>query len=269
MPRELLPRPALEVAGLDDIKYNAWTAIGCDDAPVPVQCSDYRLCPNAAPCLRIRGAYGDGICASQSGGATVLTYAGGDCHAFVSPEWKAGACCAGLAGVDCRQWPFDRTSGPGELCVTHDDCEPGLLCTGPSYYSYALCTCPGVELSQVTHPPSCRRTWTQQEPSPAMEPGECRYAENTEYSVQALPAEAGTRILSTASGAGGVSLLLTTDGDQVKLARGVRERWTVENVSSLRLRVETLPSMPSNVCTWRSLEWGAQLSASQCRRQLA
>ncbi len=88
---------------------------------------------------------------ARAPGCLMLTSLDGSCSACVSAQGKAKACCAGL-DVDCRPWPFDGSSGPGQLCAGHADCSPGLVCKADGMEG-ARCTCPE-DLARVQGDPS-------------------------------------------------------------------------------------------------------------------
>ena len=85
----------------------------------------------------------------------MLTAREGSCRACMPPEGKAKACCAGL-DVDCRAWPFEGSSGPGQLCAQHSDCQEGLLCKTTLFGGSGQCSCP--EQDVVDDRQSCLTT---------------------------------------------------------------------------------------------------------------
>lgn len=85
------------------------------------------------------------VCVPRAQRGCIAVAHGGGCVSCVAPEAKAKACCLGR-DIDCRSWPFDAGSAPGELCARHEDCEPGLLCkTLPEERRFGLCMCPEQE----------------------------------------------------------------------------------------------------------------------------
>jgi hypothetical protein len=89
------------------------------------------------------------VCVPFGSTGCIATGHAKNCVACVPPLVKARACCLDL-DVDCRPWPFDETSRVGELCATHHDCEPGLVCTaaGEDENRFAVCACPEASAEQ-------------------------------------------------------------------------------------------------------------------------
>jgi hypothetical protein len=82
------------------------------------------------------------VCVPRARRGCIAVAHGAGCISCVAPEAKAQACCLGLE-IDCRPWPFEQSSGPGELCARHDDCEAGLLCkTLAEERRFGVCSCP-------------------------------------------------------------------------------------------------------------------------------
>ena len=82
------------------------------------------------------------------GEGEAVGYHDGQCWMCMPAEAHARACCDGLAGFDCRAWPFPSDGKPGMVCARHADCEPGLVCGRGGEYSggYGICQCPGVNV---------------------------------------------------------------------------------------------------------------------------
>ena len=84
-----------------------------------------------------------------------MTFMDRRCWACFGPDSHARACCAKLAGFDCRAWPFPADGVAGTVCARHEDCESGLVCGpgGPWATGYGICQCPGIAVSL---PDDCR-----------------------------------------------------------------------------------------------------------------
>jgi hypothetical protein len=142
---------------------------------------------------------GNGICSSPDidvwcdGEGGVMGSADGACWICIPTYQRARACCDDVnENFDCRQWPFASAPGRvGQVCATHEDCEPGLACSEPyspidedrlgipcspsdpcdhgvcddtlgecvlqrrQYAGYGICACPGTSHSDIVPADSC------------------------------------------------------------------------------------------------------------------
>jgi hypothetical protein len=126
-------------------EFDQFLELDCDQFQDQASCTADDRAPFAcARCLSAREdtAPERAVCVPLAQRGCIVVAHGGGCLSCVAPEAKARACCLGL-DIDCRPWPFDAGSGPGELCARHDDCQPGLLCKAlPEERRFGLCTCP-------------------------------------------------------------------------------------------------------------------------------
>ncbi|MFT3925570.1 MAG: hypothetical protein QM778_23725 [Myxococcales bacterium] len=82
-----------------------------------------------------------GVCLGYADACEFASVGERACTVCIPMLAKARACCLGLAGFDCRPWPYAGDSQLHEPCARHEDCEPGLRC-GSVVEGKALCVCP-------------------------------------------------------------------------------------------------------------------------------
>lgn len=165
------PLPSEPVLRDDDgDSYAGWKKLECDDPDVwmVVMCDDAYRCSDTEVCVRPEPSQ-PGLCASSSieapGTLPWLFVNQGTCAVSVPSEVRRAACCPQeqppellwLADVDCGDGP----RGPGGECLTHQNCEPGLVCRAEKDWYYGICTCPDVSPEMLTfnsciesHPPT-------------------------------------------------------------------------------------------------------------------
>ena len=152
-PHVLPPPPTLKSSANN--AYTSWQddpdVDACDDFDVFLvsPCDELTSCNDDEVCLRPDPDQ-PGLCSpaydETPGVLSWLVTSGGRCSAGVTAAVKRAACCAGF--VDCSE----RAKQPGEDCLTHADCEPGLLCAAGDGWEYGICVCPGVDPSQLSFP---------------------------------------------------------------------------------------------------------------------
>lgn len=136
---------------------NAWSMLGCGAPLAFTRCDSDSPCPSQHTCLQtVLGEQGYCAMVSELGARVRLTFRDGACETDVAPELKAALCCAGVPGLDCRIWPADQKSEPGQICFDRDDCAPGLLCAKRSESS-GSCACPLEGQGYVANRPDCMR----------------------------------------------------------------------------------------------------------------
>jgi hypothetical protein len=143
-----LPRLRLSADGTP--AFDAWRSISCEQAAASASlCAQWSsdsevecgTCLHGATSTDGTCAYGD-IDVWCDGEGEAIGLAPG-CFICAPPEAHAHACCERL-DVDCRAWPYPSDGERGTLCARHDDCEPGLICSAPSFgdTGYGVCRCP-------------------------------------------------------------------------------------------------------------------------------
>jgi hypothetical protein len=137
--------------------FDFWRDLPCESVADYPLCSPGHLVRTASyecsTCLLLEGDAG--VCAGSSYTESELfTFREGACGGNAPAAAKARACCAGTPGVDCRSWPFELPSKPGEVCVRHLDCEPGLQCK-VGFHTAGRCLCPEVDINTLQDPPDC------------------------------------------------------------------------------------------------------------------
>jgi len=137
------PSVASDASGRPEL--DLYRDLDCDLLAAIARCAEADPADPYA-CTHCLGAPGapaaDAVCVPQARRGCVPVFHGSGCVSCVAPEVKARACCIGL-DVDCRAWPFDASSRPGEPCARHSDCEPGLLCAAlDAETRFGLCSCP-------------------------------------------------------------------------------------------------------------------------------
>lgn len=141
LPDPLPALPHVKFAG-DTPTFALWQALACDDpavagAPTCGQDSDCA----SDNCVDFTGSAG--VCSYADidiwcdGEGEVMGSADGACWICLEPFEHARACCDDPnAGFDCRAWPFtDEPGAIGKVCAVHEDCELGLVCSEPKWYS--------------------------------------------------------------------------------------------------------------------------------------
>jgi hypothetical protein len=165
-----------------------------------VTCDPGEGCPfENGLCLK-PSANARGVCvdmwARKESPPTVMGYGNGACAIGVYQSFKQSVCCSDVEGFDCRGYDDPaRPSAPGELCHTHGDCEPGLLCEMTvdttievAVSGFGRCLCPGVDPATVQIEPDCLTfsgpaEWgSPPEPLPA----DCVSARSPGYVVEVL-----------------------------------------------------------------------------------
>lgn len=137
--------------------FDLWRDHDCEDVTWTV-CTDQSDCGSGGCLPGTPG--GEGVCTyidvdlHCDGEGEALNYMEGACWICSPTEVHARACCDGIAGFDCRAWPFPANGPPGSVCARHEDCEPGLLCGPGGTYAegYGICQCPG---ANVEPPDTC------------------------------------------------------------------------------------------------------------------
>lgn len=158
-----VPRlPSINVSATGRPHFDTWrdllvgeaASYGCN-TETDADCSENDL----DICFALRGD-GQGVCSYVDadiwcdGEGEVFSWRDGDCVLCMAVGSHAAACAAGIAGVDCRSWPYPSDGKPGTVCAAHEDCEPGLICGEGAGSGYGICQCPG--LPDVPRPPdSC------------------------------------------------------------------------------------------------------------------
>lgn len=142
-------------------RFDQWRGLDCTAAKLK-----YPACggPNdpscgQGACLRFGGERG--VCTLADidiwcdGEGEVISYGDFACWMCSPLEVHAAACCRGLAGFDCRQWPFPADGPPGAPCAVHDDCEAGLVCGSHAGEGYGVCMCPEANGTDVAPEADC------------------------------------------------------------------------------------------------------------------
>ena len=154
------PTPDINTEDDGQPSFLNYKSLDCDALPQLV-CSTDADCPGGdfSDCIKPPGAP-QGVCSSFDidiwcdGEGEVMGYGDGSCWTCIQPESHAAACCAGLDGFDCRDWPF-TAGGPGSVCATSDNCEAGLICGEHRGSGYGICRCPEGEPDDVAPADSC------------------------------------------------------------------------------------------------------------------
>ena len=160
VPDELPPLPAINVNASGRPLFDFWRDLSPGSLP-DLACTVETAgdCPEGA-CLILDFASGAGVCRSVGsdlacdGEGEAMGWYDDACFACVSLESHAFACDSGIAGVDCRAWPFPADGAPGAICGAHEDCEPGLLCGASIGSGYGVCQCPDLP-SPASPDPTC------------------------------------------------------------------------------------------------------------------
>ena len=142
--------------------YEAWKALPCDDFEVEMYSDASNACDDENHCLFDSDACaqfapgGPGLCLATweevPGELPWLVNDQGSCGVALPAAAKRAACCLGL--IDCETTP----KGPGQDCLHHADCEPGLVCVGEAAWLYGVCACPGVQPSALSFN-QCAKVW--------------------------------------------------------------------------------------------------------------
>jgi hypothetical protein len=121
--------------------FDLYRDVACADAAEQPLCDDDDVCERTGFCLE--SEQGGGVCSGPGlDRQFILTLDAGRCFQRASLMARVQACCQALPGFDCRAWPYDRSSKPGELCARTRDCEPGLVCSPYLLEGFGLCVCP-------------------------------------------------------------------------------------------------------------------------------
>jgi hypothetical protein len=156
--------------------FDGWRQFACEEVSdlSPTLCNDEGACPFVGRCLRSEPDSG-GVCVGRDGpGDVPVTMSDRQCVTAITAREKAALCCAYPRSVDCRPWPFDGSSGAGELCAVHADCKTGFVCKVGAFLvageaepgeqgSFGRCVCPELEPTQVLVEGGCVHP---SEPSP-------------------------------------------------------------------------------------------------------
>ncbi len=175
----LEPVPWLRRDEAGDPLVDAWRKLDCSTVAQVLECDADSQCPfSIGHCLLDSPNATRGVCvrAVACGEGVPVTFRDGACSVCTDVESKAALCCAGAKGIDCRGLPFAATSGPGQACFEHGDCEPGLVCDNASPESFPVCVCPGVTPWQLSQVEGCAfntysKGWGEARPS---SPAPCR-----------------------------------------------------------------------------------------------
>lgn len=132
-------------------EHNAWMTRSCTGLPPLARC-DRELPCAIGTCLFLELGE-QGYCLEPSAIGEPLTFRDGTCFFTVDESAKAAACCAQIAGVDCRAFPVVQLGKPGEVCDLRSECEPGLACVEQG--GVATCVCPGPRREMRVSPPGC------------------------------------------------------------------------------------------------------------------
>jgi len=157
------PLPSLPSINIDPTgapRFDDWRDYPCDSEEVAgLACIDDADC-EPLTCYRLNSA-GEGVCTYADadiwcdGEGEAISYRDGACWACMPPLAHAAACCAGIAGVDCRAWPYPANGSPGMICARHEDCESGLLCGPHRGSGFGICQCPEVHGSDLVPAEVC------------------------------------------------------------------------------------------------------------------
>ncbi|MFT3926367.1 MAG: hypothetical protein QM778_27730 [Myxococcales bacterium] len=221
---DLPPNPTLTMIH-DRPLFDQWRDLDCGKV------ADYPLCGvghfddsisfNCDVCLTPVDAT-EGVCTPFSHFSTcldsVLSMSDGLCGACAPFEAKARACCAGLAGFDCKAWPYHHEAKRGQDCATHEDCEPGLICRTVSPF-LARCTCPEEDGSGFGSP-YCAEL--------AKEDGKCRPAKLAGYVYEELPSPPGQFVAG--SPAASVDKVYVYVGPSAQLFTRESGAWTARDM---------------------------------------
>lgn len=141
LPDPLPALPHVKFAG-DTPTFALWQALACDDPEVAgaPTCSQDSDCAGEN-CVDFTGSAG--VCSYADidiwcdGEGEVMGSTDGACWICLEPFEHARACCDDPnGGFDCRSWPFTDTPGiVGQVCAVHEDCQAGLVCSDPKWYS--------------------------------------------------------------------------------------------------------------------------------------
>jgi len=161
------PLPALPEINLDSSDrplFDHWRDFECEDVAV-LYCGDEpNNCENGFDfdeCRSLVVGDDEGVCAYGDGDVwcdgegEAIGWNDGGCFACMPVESRAAACCAGIEGVDCREWPYPADGKPGMICARHEDCELGLVCGPPHGSGFGLCQCPETYGSEPQSPDYC------------------------------------------------------------------------------------------------------------------
>jgi hypothetical protein len=154
--------PAVASTAAGRPEFDLYRDLDCDELAQIARCdqpdlSDPYACSH---CLGASDAPAQAVCVPRARRGCVPVFHGPGCISCVAPEVKARACCLGL-DLDCRAWPFDASSGPGQPCARGSDCEPGLLCAAVAGETrFGLCSCP--EQAPVLAPALDACLWERQ-----------------------------------------------------------------------------------------------------------
>ncbi|MFT3926366.1 MAG: hypothetical protein QM778_27725 [Myxococcales bacterium] len=144
LPTPLPAPPAVRSDATGRPAFDLWRALDCRSLTDYPQCSPTNMVGTASwrcdACLL--GDSDAGVCSSADGACELLTTRDGECQACAPVAAKRRACCLGLPGFDCREWPYVSDSQRGEACARHEDCEPGLMCKQAEGELIARCACP-------------------------------------------------------------------------------------------------------------------------------
>lgn len=166
LPDPLPDPPAVARDGNDRPRFASWENID------PAAAGDFYCNPmqeiacgsaagNNNVCHVVDAATGDGYCTSgeaaiDCGGADqVMGYGDGSCWICAPVASHTALCAQGVAGVDCRIWPYPGNGTAGQICAVHEDCGAGLLCGAAAGDGYGVCMCPEDLGTNPAPPESC------------------------------------------------------------------------------------------------------------------
>ena len=150
LPSELPEPPYVGVSASGRPWFDTYRDLSCPDLEKVPTCANDGDCPGSS-CLHLASAAG--VCRPTIFDVSTLvsSFDGGRCVAKLTFEAQARACCAGLPGFDCREWPYPGDGQPGERCARHQDCQTGLLCkqanldaSHVTVSGLGVCLCPEV-----------------------------------------------------------------------------------------------------------------------------
>lgn len=160
VPDALPALPAINVDATGRPLFDYWRDLASDSLPdLACTAETSADCPDGE-CLILDQASGAGVCVAGDGDlwcdgdGEAMGWRDGACFTCVPLDSHAVACASGIAGVDCRAWPYPADGVAGAICGAHEDCEPGLLCGASSGDGYGICQCPDLP-SPPSPAPTC------------------------------------------------------------------------------------------------------------------
>ncbi len=129
--------------------FDRYRDISCEEAADSATCTQVLDCGPGSRCILLDQP-GIGVCGDRQAEVyPAMSFDDGRCVTHRSDLAHARACCDGLPGFDCRVWPYQQSSTPGQLCARHEDCELGLVCKERRYSGVGLCVCPDLDALDI------------------------------------------------------------------------------------------------------------------------